>query len=248
MDWPWYNAWCGDIDLIGDKKPQSYYRDVLWRRQPITLAVHPPVPEGRQEDVNFWGWTNELNHWNWKDYEGQAMQVNVYSRAARVRLYQDNTLIGEKETGKENYTATFTVPYTKGILRAETVEVGSAPARVELTTTGQPTTLRLTADRPNLHADKGDLAYVKIELTDSEGRVVPDADVSVKVQVSGVGRLLAAGNASPDDMKSFRSTAPSTFRGRALAIVQPTGEQGTITLTVTHESIGTATLTLPTSL
>lgn len=27
--WPWYNAWCGDIDVCGFKKPQSYYRDVV---------------------------------------------------------------------------------------------------------------------------------------------------------------------------------------------------------------------------
>ena len=28
--WPWYNAWCGDIDICGFKKPQSFYRDVVW--------------------------------------------------------------------------------------------------------------------------------------------------------------------------------------------------------------------------
>ena len=49
MGWPWYNGWCGDIDLCGDKKPQSYYRDVLWRERPITMAVHAPVPEGKKE-------------------------------------------------------------------------------------------------------------------------------------------------------------------------------------------------------
>lgn len=26
---PWFNSWCGDIDLIGGKKPQSYFRDVV---------------------------------------------------------------------------------------------------------------------------------------------------------------------------------------------------------------------------
>jgi beta-galactosidase len=38
--WPWFNAYCGDIDICGNKKPQSYYRDVVWRRSPIELAVH----------------------------------------------------------------------------------------------------------------------------------------------------------------------------------------------------------------
>ncbi|HLG40847.1 MAG TPA: glycoside hydrolase family 2 TIM barrel-domain containing protein, partial [Chitinophagaceae bacterium] len=35
MPWPWFNSWCGDIDLAGNKKPQSYYRDVVWRRSKI---------------------------------------------------------------------------------------------------------------------------------------------------------------------------------------------------------------------
>src|SRR6185437_12108977 len=26
--YPWFNANCGDIDLIGDKKPQMYYHDI----------------------------------------------------------------------------------------------------------------------------------------------------------------------------------------------------------------------------
>ena len=78
MGWPWYNGWCGDIDLCGDKKPQSYYRDVLWRERPITMAVHAPVPEGKKEVVNGWGWPNELVSWNWTSCEGKVMKVNVY--------------------------------------------------------------------------------------------------------------------------------------------------------------------------
>jgi len=65
MSWPWFNAWCGDIDLTGDKKPQSYYRDVVWRRSNIEMAVRPAIPEGEHEEVRGWGWTAEERHWNW---------------------------------------------------------------------------------------------------------------------------------------------------------------------------------------
>ena len=44
MSWPWFNAWCGDLDICGFKKPQSFYRDVVWRRSPIEMAVHVPLP------------------------------------------------------------------------------------------------------------------------------------------------------------------------------------------------------------
>src|SRR3984885_110546 len=47
--YPWFNAYCGDIDLIGVKKPQSYYRDVLWGTSKLEMAVERPVPKGRKE-------------------------------------------------------------------------------------------------------------------------------------------------------------------------------------------------------
>ena len=64
--WPWFNAWCGDIDLVGNKKPQSYYRDVVWGERLIAMAVRPSVTDGEYEDAAGWCWTAEENHWNWQ--------------------------------------------------------------------------------------------------------------------------------------------------------------------------------------
>ena len=68
LAWPWFNAWCGDLDLTGVKKPQSYYRDVVWGNRPIAIAVRPSVTDGEHEDALGWCWTAEENHWNWHDY------------------------------------------------------------------------------------------------------------------------------------------------------------------------------------
>lgn len=232
MGWPWYNAWCGDIDFCGDKKPQSYYRDILWNEREISMAVRRPVASGKKEIVNGWGWTDELLHWNWKGLEGQNMRVNVYSRSPNVRLYLNGKLIGEKETGKENYTATFEVPYEPGELRAVNVEKNKERASVTFKTTGKPASIRLIADRRQIKANKNDLSYVKIELVDANGNVVPDADIKVTIKCEGKGSVIAAGNAAPNDMESFRSMSPKTFRGRAIAIVQSDGEKGTVQLVV----------------
>lgn len=232
MDWPWYNAWCGDIDFCGDKKPQSYYRDIIWHRRDIFMAVQAPVAEGKREDINFWGWKNELLSWNWEGLEGQSMKVNVYSRSPKVKLYLNDKLIAEKETGKEDYTAVFEVPYQPGVLKAVHLDKGKEIGSVVLTTSGKPAAIRLVADKLHLQASKNDLAYVKIEVVDENGNVVPDADIPVTIECSGKGTVLAGGNAAPDDMESFRSLTPKTFRGRAIAIVQPNEEPGDITLTV----------------
>lgn len=244
MGWPWYNGWCGDIDFCGDKKPQSYYRDILWRNREIALAVQAPVADGKKEVVNFWGWPNELPTWNWRGREGQTMTVRVYSRSPKVRLHQDGQLVGEKETGKEDYTATFEVVYRPGELKAVNMEGKKEAASIIYKTAGKPASIRLTADRHQIKANRNDLSYVKIELVDSEGGLVSDNDLKVTIQCEGKGSLIAAGNAAPDDMESFRSKTPKTFRGKAVAIVQPDGEKGTIQLTVSAEGLEGSTISI----
>ena len=244
MNWPWYNAWCGDIDFCGDKKPQSYYRDVLWKERAISMSVRPPVALGKKEVVNAWGWTDELLSWNWEGMEGKIMTVNVYSRSPKVRLFLNDKLIGEKEVNKENYTTTFNIAYKPGVLKA--VNVGKSNESISLKTTGKPAAIHLTADRNVIKANKNDLSYVKIEITDEEGNVIPDVTFPVKIKCSGNGTVIASGNAAYDDMKSFRSLTPNTFRGKALAIIQPTEEKGTILLTVSTEGLPDAVISIET--
>ena len=243
MGWPWYNGWCGDIDLCGDKKPQSYYRDVLWRERPITMAVHAPVPEGKKEVVNGWGWPNELVSWNWTSCEGKVMKVNVYSRSPKVKLYLNDKLIGEKETGKENYTATFDVPYEPGTLKAVN---SKGKEEFVLKTAGEPAAIRLIADRSKIKACKNDLSYVKIELVDKNGNVVPETSLPVKIECTGKGTVIAGGNAAYADMESFRSLTPNTFRGKAIAIVQPDGEKGDIQVKVSAKGLEDASIVITT--
>jgi len=236
MGWPWFNAWCGDIDICGDKKPQSFYRDVIWGERPVTIGVHVPVSSDSIEKVSYWGWPDELQSWNWKGHEGEPMNVNVYSKPGKVILYLNGNKVGQKEIATEdNYTASFVVPYQAGTLEAVREDTADEPFMLK--TTGVLSAIRLTADRSEIQASPNDLAYIKIEATDASGKVVPDADLQVNLTVSGEGTLAGAGNACPTDMQSFRSSSPRLFRGKALAIVNPGWKAGKIRLTVTAENL-----------
>ena len=59
-EYPWFHTYSGDIDLIGEKKPQSDYRDVVWGRSPLEMAVQRALPEGHQEAISFWAGRMEL--------------------------------------------------------------------------------------------------------------------------------------------------------------------------------------------
>ena len=242
--WPWFNGWCGDIDLIGEKKPQSYYRDVVWRIQPITMGVQAPIPAGKTEAISLWGWQDELQTWTWKGFtEKDLMTVNVYSRAPRVRVYLNEEMIDTKNTSN-TYWAGFIVPYRPGTLKAvEVNENGSEGAAFVLRTTSDPVALRLKTDCNTLLANGTDLAYVTVELVDKDGQVVMDSERKVCFSVNGQGTLLSAGNASPTDQESFRSSEPRLFRGRAMAIVKSGEKNGKVSLTVKSDGMEEKTVT-----
>lgn len=245
MPWPWVNAWCGDLDICGFKKPQSFYRDVVWRRSEIELAVHTPIPAGLSERVSVWGWPDESQCWNWSGQEGTPLQVSVYSRCEAVRLELNGTVIGEKPVSEATkLTAVFEVPYAPGELQAFGLKDGKVAAQTTLRTTGEPKKLKLTADRARIRADRSDLSYVAVEVVDTNGQRVPDAEISVRFSVTGVGELAAQGSGVPNQPASFQAPVCKTFEGRCLAILRPTGGSGEILLRAEADGLETESITV----
>jgi beta-galactosidase len=243
MPWPWYNAWCGDIDVCGFKKPQSYYRDVVLGRSQIEMAVHAPLPDGVTEHVSSWGWPDEIRSWNWAGREGKPMQVVIYSRCDSVRLELNGKVIGEKPvSGTTKLTARFDVPYQPGELRATGLVGGKPVASTLLRTADKPAEVRLTADRSLIRADRNDLSYVTVEVIDRRGMVVPDATIPVRFTVTGAGELAATGSTAPNDASSFRLPFRKTHQGRCLAILRPQGGPGQITLKAEAGGLKAATI------
>ena len=233
--WTWFNGWCGDIDICGDSKPQSMLRNILWNSGKIEMSVHTPVPHGYREALSYWGWPDEYPSWNWSGHENKPLEVRVFTRYPSVRLYLNGNLSEEKNIQKSSYSVVFKVNYQPGELKAVGMDAGEEKESVILKTSGVPVKIRLTPDRSQIQASRNDLAYVRIEIVDANGCVVPDSDVKLQLSLSGAGEIAASGNASPTDMESFRSLTPKTYRGKALAIIRPDGKSGTMILTVKAE-------------
>jgi beta-galactosidase len=245
MPWPWFNAFCGDIDLCGFKKPQSYYRDVVWNRSNLEMAVHSPVPEGLTEKPSYWGWPDERQSWTWPGQEGKNLKVSVYSRGALVRLALNGNRIGEKPVSADTkWTAVFDVPFAPGTLTASAYDDGKEIASRSFNTAGSGYRVRLAPDRSLLRRNRNDLSYVSVEVLDESGVLVPDADVPIRFSIRGNGELAATGNANPSEMRSFRKPGCTTFQGRCLAILRPTGDAGTVTLKAEAEGLLPASVTV----
>jgi beta-galactosidase len=240
--WPWFSNNCGDIDLCGNKKPQSYYRDVVWDNSKIEMMVHTPIPEGMVETYSYWGWPDEYPSWNWAGNEGKLMDVRVFAKSPVVRLELNGKVISEQAIDtRTGITANFKVPYEPGVLKATALNEGKEVGSKELKTTGAPAKVKLTADRSNIDANRNDLSYISIEITDNQGNVIPDATIPVTFTVSGVGEIAGSGNANPTDMESFNNTVCKTYRGKALAILRPLEDKKSGTITLKGEADGLET-------
>jgi beta-galactosidase len=212
------------MDLLGYRKPQSFYREALWRKGVLHVAVRRPLPEGKQEKVTKWGWPDVRSHWTWPGQEGRVVEVVVYSSCDRVALKLNGHAAGEKPTASaERHTAEFELAYQPGELEASCAGPSDPKTRIELKTAGSPARLRLAADRDEIRASRNDLSYVRIEVVDAKGNLVPDARPEIGVHVIGPGELAALASADPLDLKGFRGPTLRPYRGVAQAIVRPTG-------------------------
>ena len=230
---PWFNAWCGDIDIIGNKKPQSFYRDVLWGESKLEIAVHEPIPDGKVEGISYWGWRAETKSWNWKGLEGKLLEVNVYSTYPKIRLELNGNVIAEKDITEESkLTAAFKVAYTEGELKAIALVDNQEVESKSIITTSQASSIELKPESNEFNADKNEIIFIPIEIKDKNGLVIPDGIVPLEISVDGPGKLIAFGNGSPLADGSFQDNKSNSFRGKALAIIRSTGEKGNLKVKV----------------
>jgi len=88
----------------------------------------------------------------------------------------------------------------------------------------------LTADRTEINADGEDVAVLRVEVLDKEGRAIPTADNLISFKVTGEGALIGVGNGDPNCQESDKEPKRSLFNGLAQVIVQATKTPGLITV------------------
>ena len=111
---------------------------------------------------------------------------------------------------------------------------GSKNGKIVLTekreTTGKPESIKLTADRTTIDANGEDVAIVRVEVLDGQGRHVPTADNQISFKLTGEGKLIGVGNGDPNCQESDKESKRSLFNGLAQVILQGNKTPGTITL------------------
>ena len=247
---PWRTANDADFDITGVLRPQGAYRSIVWGSRETAVFSYDPAVCGKQEFLSRWGFPTVWPRWNWAGQEGRPVDIAVFSAAEEVELFVNGESLGSRKAGEAQVhgmprTFLFRGVYQPGRVEAVSRTDGKEVSRAALCTAGQPKSIRLTAETAALKADGEALAYVRAELVDAEGRVVPDADVLLTAEAAGAAELLGFGSGNPITAENYAEGRFTSFQGRALAILRAGYAPGEARLTVTAPGLGTAEITLP---
>jgi len=251
--YPWNLAYCGDIDICGWKRPQSYYRDALWKENQIALFVAPPVPSFEQnperESWSKWHWLDAVSNWNWEGYGNKSLEVTIYSSCKQVELFLNEKSLGKKSTDRSTkFMATYQVPYQKGTLRAVGYdERNKIVNSAMLASADNAVNIKLTADKKMIKANNQDLSYITVELMDEKNNLDPLAENLIKFQIEGPGTIAGVGNANPRSLESYQQAKHKAWRGKCLVIIKAGKNAGEIRLRAVAEGMQTAVLTIRSS-
>jgi beta-galactosidase len=244
---PWNLAFCGDLDICGWKRPQSFYRDALWKENQISVWVTPPQPSFElnpaREAWSKWHWKDATDNWNWEGNEGKIMDVNICSSCSETELFLNGRSLGKKTTGRaEKFTASWKVPYEPGTLRAVGFTGKKQVAAAELHTAGEVTQIKLSADRNKITSDGQDLSYITVELTDKNGIRNRKAENQISFELEGPGTIAATGNANPVSLESFQLPQRKAWHGRCMIVVKSDTTAGKIKLKAKTAGLSPASL------
>ncbi len=203
---PSRSSYFGIVDLAGFPKDRYYLYQSHW---------NPELPMA-----------HILPHWSWAGHEGDTIPVQAYTSGDEAELFVNGVSAGRryKRPGEEFRLRWDDVVYTPGELRVVAYRDGEVWASDTVYTAGAP--MRLHAEAESAQPAPGDLAFVRIAVTDSAGRVVPWADNEVEVTVEGDASLRATDNGDATSLVAFTSHQRKAFAGLCLAIVAPKSPDG----------------------
>jgi len=211
--WPSINSQFGIIDMCGFPKDTFFYYKAWWGKEPA-LHLFP--------------------HWNFEGREGDEIPVWVYSNLDEVELFVNGKSLGSQKVPSLGHVE-WKARYEPGVIEARGSKGGKVVLTEKRETTGPTVAIRLTADRTEINADGEDVAILKVEALDKDGRPVPTAGNVIAFKVSGDGVLIGVGNGDPNCQESDKEPKRSLFSGLAQVIVQSTKRPGEIHIEATKD-------------
>lgn len=242
--YPWYIAYTGDIDICGNRRPASYYREIVWglRDQPY-IAVHRPQNIGKKAHTSNWSWSDSVHSWTWPGYEGSSIIADVYSNADEVELFLNGRSIGRAAVGEEiPGMARFDLKYEPGTLSAAAYHGRELTGIDHIDSAGTEKELSVILSSDSLQ--DGNVLFADIAITDTEGTVDMSVVRRVSIKTEGPIQLEGFGSADPKSEEEFSDKIRSAYDGRLLAAFRKGEGAGTAKVVFECEGLAPAEKTI----
>jgi beta-galactosidase len=250
--WPSISNPSGLVDRTDFVKPIGWERASWWAETPVVkiarrinenvdtsalptmTGVAMPQPRG----------PGALMDWSPERRDAHPETVEVYSNAAAVELFLNGRSLGSKARNADDSARRWAVGFEPGTVRAVARDAaGRTVATDELRTSGAPAAIRLVAETPAIGSDFDSIGFVRVEVVDAKGVVVPSATNRVRISIEGAAVLAAYDNGSPADHTLFSEAERPVLAGRALAMLRGTGT-GAVRVRATAAGLKPASVSL----
>ncbi|MFV0464491.1 MAG: glycoside hydrolase family 2 TIM barrel-domain containing protein [Lachnospiraceae bacterium] len=211
-------AYCGDFDITGQRRPASYFREIVFglRKEPY-ITVQNPAKFGEKLIKTPWVISDAIASWTYPGHENKPLIIEVYAPGDEVELWCNDKVVGRKTSGvKAGFRVLFEAVYEPGVLKAVVYEQGEEISSSTLQTTGSVS--KILAEPED--TKQTELIYIPIRLLDDQNRLVMNEDTVIEVTVSGDAIVAGLGSGEPKPSYSYFETKTKTFYGTALLILK----------------------------
>ena len=218
------NCYFGQADTACFPKDAYYFFQALWTEKPM---IHIGVS------------------WDWN--KGQLIDVPVMTNGSEAELLINGRSLGRKKVdlrSEKDSLPLWQIPFCPGVLTARAYdEQGNLLCEASRETPGEAESLHIEAERVDLRAQCGDMAFLTVTARDAHGREVENAVNRVRVAVSGAGELLGLDNGDSTDLDPYQTFSRRLFSGKLLVIVGA-NDPGEIRVRVDADGLTGAEITL----
>ena len=213
--WPSISSYFGIVDLAGFPKDIYYMYQSEWTNKTV-LHLFP--------------------HWNWK--AGQNVDLwAYYNNADEVELFLNGKSLGTKKKVGDDLHSMWRIPFQAGTLKAVSYKNGKTVKETSIQTAGNPSKIKLTADRNTINADGNDLSFITVDITDEKGVLSPNANNEIQFSLKGNGKIVGVCSGDPVSHESYKGTKHTALNGKCLVIIQAGNKPEKLELTASANGL-----------
>ena len=231
LNYPAHESEFGIFDYCGFPKDEAWYLKSWWTDKPV-LHIFP--------------------HWNLTGHEGEEVEIWAYSNCDKVELTVNGKRLKRQKMPKYGHLKWQAI-YHPGKVVAVGYKNGKHILTETIETTGPASKISLHTDRTRISADGQDVCVVRVEIQDSQNRIVPDACQMLTFTLEGDGRILGAGNGNPSYLGAdhpneniCHSFSIPAFNGLAQIIIQGSHTPSVLKLTCSGNDLKPSTVSIET--